>query len=213
MVREKENSITLYLTFPKTPEDGNVRKDLLKKLGEWFEKKPLLMKPYKSSKNSISFAAKKSFIGFSFRKPIKALFSVDGANEEVEKFNGAVNTLLEFLNPLFGEIARNVKVTAEIDIPSSDNVILDFTRFLNKPFIERVSKKLCFELKPVALGFDFKFDEHNNTCLALGEGKGDVVYRSTSTLKNNIPINFVQSERDHITKLVAIMKQMGEMDA
>lgn len=211
MTEDNDFQLIINLYFTKKPKNDTVRKALLEKLKEWFEKEDLPLKMIKSQKKLISLASDKYFIGFSCYRNIKGIFALSGTSEEeATEFNDIMNRIAVYLNTLLGDFAQNIRVQTDLEDSPYNKIKVDITKFMNKAYINKVGKGLYSTPKPIIAGFEFRFDGHRDWVLFLA--KGVIAYRSTSVLKVNIPLDLIQSENKHMGKLVEIVNKLKKAE-
>lgn len=207
-----ENNITLYFLYSKTPEEERIRQELLKTVKEQFNVLPMPLKLYKLSKTGISYASQNKLMAFSFRKPIRLTYWIKGTNAEVEKFNDLTNSTSNIINSIMASFSEMIELDSEIELPVSDNAYLNIKKFINNQLLTDVNKKIGINLSANALAFDFEYGEHRNNVVAVNEGKM-LIFRLLRKLKMGLPLNIVDSEKNHALKLAELLSQIDKIEA
>ncbi len=216
MADKETREYKLHLSFKNTPKKATIRTALLDKFKEWFKQEtfslPLEVSRSNKTTMAISSHEKKILIFLSFSKPIKIFLLTVCSEERIRELNTIFNKMVGYLNALLGDIASEISVYSDTSvIISKEKTKAWMANRIDNDSLIRIKEQAGVNLKTVALGTQFNFENHQITWLSMFFETAATQIRIDSQLKANIPLDLVQNEMNQINKVEKMINQIINM--
>jgi len=202
----------LEITFPNSPKTKKHIKDLLGRISTLLEKEKDSLPFEKTSleKNILMFSAKDFFSFINFEKPIDITIMLPNI-ENFEGSNVLGNKLLNYVNTVFGDFAKDAKVSIyESRTPDKGESIVK--QYMPEEKILKLNELSEKTLKPVGLNFTHSVENRETRIMIIDfEKQAFIVFNSFKVYEGFLPWNLLTIEHNRILKSLEIVEKLWDV--
>ena len=211
----KTNFLQAFLNFPKVPKSVKERKILFQEIVTLIEKsKDSLPKELKIEKGACSLILDSDNYMFTinFKRVAQARIMVNKIDENLEKVNNVANIIINLLNTVMKEKARDSSIMiAQIFSPLNDiNLSAKFVGISQLAKANEITKE---SLTPLAIAFEFKKDNLKYVVSSFYSKDESPIQNAISiklTLSEPIPFDLLLKEHEKLNYAVKLIEKLYE---
>lgn len=217
MAEKKEIIRTLAefsIFFPKAPKKAEDKEALYSKFLSLVEENKELPVKVKSNKRKkrIILDSDEFMFAIYFGKTLSIRTLVNDPDKHIDTINGVGNKIINYMNIILGEGARNSTVNSAKTTYYSKRIPNLSKKIIGETRIAKINEKVEQVLNPYAISFEYKLKEKEFSFGSFS-GKASVEALLSSTpYKDRIPFNFLRKEYDELIKPEELMKKLAEME-
>ena len=213
MAKRAETLLILEISFPKSPKKAAQRRELLKKMRSLIEQEgeSLPFKDVTSKRNRINLTTEEFLSSVTFTKSLPVMILLKNPAENIEEGNKLGNTLVNYVNTIFGNYAKGAKVSSNEMTPWKKGQFNLARKLIGERKIAKINELIKKTLNPIGILFEYSVEDRTNVVLTVqrGEEIGSLVF-SDYTLKNTLPWDLISNE---YAALVDCMKIIDKISA
>jgi hypothetical protein len=211
--REEQTTLQCFVSFPEAKEkDIGVKyakfATLIEENRNVFPSKVIV----KKAKKRVLLDAKDFAFEISFGKRILINIMVRNPYENKAIANEVSNKVINYLNTVLNEEANGARINCALTTISSEKKVNIAAKLLGEGRIARINELAGQSLKPLSIGFEYKFGEKDFMLSLFTSESSLQLLGSHMVYKDRIPFNFLEKEIDELDNPASIIQRLTESE-